>query len=233
MGYMTARDLTDLVLDVAAALILFGMIHYTSHYRKRGRIDDKIYFGMLVITILCALANAAASAVDGIFGTGADALKVALNDIFFIAMDLSFCVMTVYFDQRSRKENALSKKRICVLSLPAVFTAIALAVNHRTHFIFWVDRTTGRYTELAHFYIIYLAPVLYAIAILVVCRWNKGALSVLILLILARSVLEGVMRDVSSTALFLAIVLVFIHINEMRYAFYDEERNAVEEKERG
>jgi hypothetical protein len=53
----------------------------------------------------------------------------------------------------------------------------------------------------------------------------------MILLIVSRIVLAFAMPGVTSTTLFIAVALVFIHINEMRYSFYDEERNASEEKE--
>ena len=231
MKVFTENELTTIAMDAAAVLILFGVIYYTSHYRRRGRTDDKLSFGTLIVTILCAFLNAGAYAVDDIPAPGFSALNILLNDLFFITLDFSFCLMTVYFDYRARRENDLSPKRVCVIALPAVLTAIALVVNHITPFIFRVDGTTGGFEERPCFYLLYVAPVIYAVVIVIISRLNRGGMMVLILLIAARIGLVFVNHSISSTVLFFAIVMVFIHINEMRYSFYDEERNAVKEKE--
>ena len=227
MGYFSENNFTTIVLNATAFLILFGVIYYTSHYRKRGRIDDKLYFAMVLITMLCVLSCGAAYAVETVFYN----LTILLNDIYFITLDASFCLTTIYFDYRSHQNKALSKKRVCILSLPAVLTAIALILNHGVHFIFWVDDSTGMFKVLKYYNVIYVAPVLYAIAIIFISRINKGGIFVMILLIVSRIVLAFAMPGVTSTTLFIAVALVFIHINEMRYSFYDEERNASEEKE--
>ena len=237
MELIAEYDRLELVLDSAAALTLFGVMHYTSHYRRRGRTDDKIYFWILVVTILCAISDAAACVVDAQPDRVLRFLNVAFNDIFMITMNISFWLMALYFDYRSNRVTSaaaslrepVDKKRACVLLLPAVFTVIAIGINHFIHFIFWPDETTGIYTEQPQYYVLYIAPALYAAFIVIISRLNKSGLFVLLMLIATRSVLEGVMQGVSSTALFIAIVLVFMHINEMRYAFYDEERNTVGE----
>ena len=231
MKVFTENELTTIALDVAAVLILFGVIYYTSHYRRRGRTDDKLYFGTLIVTVLCAFFNAGAYAVDTIPAPGFSALNTLLSDLFVITLDLSFCLMTVYFDYRARRENVLSKKRVCVIALPAVLTAIALVINHFTPFIFQVDATTGTFEERPFYYLVYVAPAIYTVIVIIVSRLNRGALFVLLMLIAARIGLVFVNHSISSTALFIAVVMVFIHINEMRYSFYDEERNASEEKE--
>ncbi|MBQ7506195.1 MAG: hypothetical protein IJT05_02615 [Lachnospiraceae bacterium] len=231
MKVFTENELTTIALDAAAVLILFGVIYYTSHYRRRGRTDDKLYFGTLIVTILCAFLNGGAYAVDAISASGFPVLNILLNDLFFITLDISFCLMTVYFDYRARRENVLSRKRVCLIALPAVLTAIALVINHITPFIFRVDGTTGAFEEFPFFYLVYAAPAIYTVIVIIVSRLNRGALFVLLMLIAARIGLVFVNHSISSTVLFLAVVLVFIHINEMRYAFYDEEQNSTEKKE--
>lgn len=183
--------------------------------------------------MICAVFSSTSYLVDIFRDEAFDALKIFSNDMYFIMEDAAFCLMTIYFDYRSHRNPALLKRRACLIAIPAVLSAIAFMVNHGVHFIYWLDEDTRVYTELQYYYVIYIAPIIYVVLILIISKLNKCALSVVIMLTVARAILEGMMHEVTSTSLFVAVMLVFIHINEMRYAFYDEERRGEAGKEAG
>ena len=45
------------IVDGAAVLILVGMIIHTSLYRSRGRLDDKLFFAMLITDLVAAVCD--------------------------------------------------------------------------------------------------------------------------------------------------------------------------------
>jgi len=237
--FLANLDITTIVLDFAAALILFGVLYYTSHYRRRGRTDDRLYFRIVVITIICAFSSTASCLVDGLQGDFFNFLKILVNDIYFVTSITTFCLIAIYYDHRSKnmKNGAASlrkpidKKSAFIISIPALaFTALILT-NHFAHFLFWLDGTYGRYKELDYYYLIYFFISAYAVMIIFICRRDKAAVVLIVLLVASRLVLDQFMNDLASAALFNAILVVFMHINEMRGAFYDEEIRAAGEKE--
>ena len=47
----------SLIMDIAAVFLLIGTIIYTTIYRKRGHIDDKLFFYLIVDTLVMAISD--------------------------------------------------------------------------------------------------------------------------------------------------------------------------------
>ncbi len=44
----------SIIMDVSSLFFLCGILNYTSLYRKRGRLDDKLFLTMIVVNMIYA-----------------------------------------------------------------------------------------------------------------------------------------------------------------------------------
>ncbi len=65
--------MANLIMDGAALFILAGMFIYTSLYRRRGRVSDKVFFALILTDVVAAFFNGVIYILDGCdipFGDG-------------------------------------------------------------------------------------------------------------------------------------------------------------------
>ena len=213
-----------LLLDIAAVCIIIGVIHYTTIYRRRGTLDDKMYFQMLIITIICAVSDGITYVIDGSGIPGMSVLSVICNDIFFITFELMLAILAIYLDHHVHMDDAVTKKRARLFLIPAVIEIVLILANTFSHFLFWVDPVTTEYYSGSLYILVFVAPVVYcALGLISIARINMATIWMFALLVAVRVFLGNILSDVSSTALLFAITLVFIHIHQMRLPFYEED----------
>ncbi len=217
------NHLATIVMDIAAVLILIGVLYYTKLYRKRDRLDDRLYFWMVVITMIVAISDAIVYIVDGSKIPGAFLLNVLGDNVFYIAFEILAFLLFTYLDLRNHKDVKITEKRWVLYSIPAVISIIMTLANNFIHFIYWVDPATNTYNQSGLHNIIYVAPLLYSIlALVVVWNINKKVIWLFVLLFFVRIVFGNIIADVSTTGIVMSTVLVFVHIHQMRLPFYEE-----------
>ena len=45
----------SLIMDAVSLFFMAGILNYTHLYRKRGRLDDRLYFAMILVNVVVAL----------------------------------------------------------------------------------------------------------------------------------------------------------------------------------
>ncbi|HAB93485.1 MAG TPA: hypothetical protein DCF49_01760, partial [Lachnospiraceae bacterium] len=69
----------SVIMDAAALFFMSGILIYTALYRKRGRLDDKLFFGMVLTNMALAASDATAYLLEGRAFTEAGKMIVACN----------------------------------------------------------------------------------------------------------------------------------------------------------
>ena len=59
MLWLSNINTGSVIMDIAAFFLLIGMMVNTRLYRQRGRIDDRIYFYLLVLNMVVAVFDTA------------------------------------------------------------------------------------------------------------------------------------------------------------------------------
>ena len=214
----------SLIMDIAAVFLLIGTIIYTTIYRKRGHIDDKLFFYLIVDTLVMAISDGITYVLDGGSVPYGALISLVCNYIFFISFELFCGLLAVYLDYRVYQNVDALKKRGTVLMIPAVIMMVMIIANIFGRFLFWVDPQTSEYIQYPAYSLIFVAPAIYVILGIFYCfKLDFAMMWIFVLLLLVRLFFGNLMRGVSSTSLIFSMVLVFIHIHYMRLPFYDDE----------
>ena len=218
--------LASIIMDAAAAFIMAGMVIYTYIYRKRARFDDRIYFQLLIITMIMALSDAVTYVVDGSTLSYAASLSIIFNNLFFIAFELFGGLIAVYLYFRHTRDEALVRRRGAYIMIPALVSAAMILINNFTRFLYWIS-PSNRYEEYDAYLVIFIAPALYILfCAYLVIRIDAREIWLFFLLIFVRVFSRVALQSVSSTPVIFAMGLVFIHLNVMKEPFYESEEEA-------
>ncbi len=214
----------SLIMDAAAIFLLIGTAVYTTIYRKRGRTIDRIYFALLVITVIMAISDGITYVLDGSTVPNSAVISLACNNIFFLTFELFCGLVIVYLDDSIHSDSEMALKRALIIMIPAIIMMVMILANNFGRFLYWVDPATSEYYQYPLYTLVFAGPILYAVwGLYYVIKIDVKVLWLYLLLIAVRVFFGNIMQGVSSTALIFSMGLVFIHIHYMRLPFYDEE----------
>ena len=212
----------SVIMDAAALFFLSGILIYTALYRKRGRLDDKLFFGMVLTNMALAASDATAYLLEGRPFTEAGKMIVACNVVFYAAFEIFPYLFLLFLDFRVRKEPEHVRKSSVLYCIPALVIVVLLLLNLRTGWLYSVSKNniyhTGPYND-----VVFLPVAVYSILILAKLYRIDRRLTLLgIILILARVGFGFWFRSISSTAMTYTLFLVATHIGVMNRTIKEE-----------
>jgi hypothetical protein len=213
------------IVDGAAVLILVGMIIHTSLYRSRGRLDDKLFFAMLITDLVAAVCDGC----NYLLENGTDPLAARLimigDTVFSAAFVLFSLLFALFVYYRAHHDSERIRKNWLYYALPAFLSFSMILGNLFAGYMFYVDENTvyhyGDWYDL-----IFVAPALYGV-LCIVNIWRIDKRLVFLFLVMIAIRIGGGMfaRGISTTPIVFAVWLAFIHILTMNHPFYAEEES--------
>ena len=230
MDWLKATDIGTIIMDEAAVFLLAGMIVNTRLYRKRGRFGDRLYFVMLVVVMIAAIADA----MNFIFVESPYSFKGGLlifgDTVFSLAYEIFPFLYILYLLCLRHWDEKKIAKRWIFFAIPAAVAVLIVLGNALMYligkkgYLFYIDEA-GAYQYGAYYDIINIIVGIYLVFILYeLCRINLKFLLAVVILVAARVGLRMIIRGVSATSFVLAVFLVYAHIQMMNDEFYEEER---------
>ncbi len=212
----------SVIMDAAALFFMSGILIYTALYRKRGRLDDKLFFGMVLTNMALAASDATAYLLEGRAFTEAGKMIVACNVVFYAAFEIFPYLFLLFLDFRVRKEPEHVRKSSVLYCIPALVIVVLLLLNLRTGWLYSVSKNniyhTGPYND-----VVFLPVAVYSVLILAKLYRIDRRLTLLgIILILARVGFGFWFRSISSTAMTYTLFLVATHIVVMNRTIKEE-----------
>ncbi|MBO5503783.1 MAG: hypothetical protein J5969_04805 [Lachnospiraceae bacterium] len=212
----------SVIMDAAALFFMSGILIYTALYRKRGRLDDKLFFGMVLTNMALAASDATAYLLEGRPFTEAGKMIVACNVVFYAAFEIFPYLFLLFLDFRVRKEPEHVRKSSVLYCIPALVIVVLLLFNLRTGWLYSVSKNniyhTGPYND-----VVFLPVAVYSVLILAKLYRIDRRLTLLgIILILARVGFGFWFRSISSTAMTYTLFLVATHIGVMNRTIKEE-----------
>ena len=216
------EDMDIIIMDAAALFFMSGILIYTALYRKRGRLDDKLFFGMVLTNMALAASDATAYLLEGRAFTEAGKMIVACNVVFYAAFEIFPYLFLLFLDFRVRKEPEHVRKSSVLYCIPALVIVVLLLLNLRTGWLYSVSKNniyhTGPYND-----VVFLPVAVYSVLILAKLYRIDRRLTLLgIILILARVGFGVWFRSISSTAMTYTLFLVATHIVVMNRTIKEE-----------
>ncbi len=212
----------SIIMDAASLLLMGGLLLYTSLYRKRGRLDDRMFFALIVINMVLAAADALTYMIDGSDYPGIQAVLIVGNLVFFAAFEIFPCLYMFYLDYRARRDEARIRRMLPWFSIPCAILLLLLPVSVLTGWIFSVD-ADGLYRAGPWNDLVFVPVAFYMLMSMLIVRRINTRLVLLELLIVCTRVLWGIwFREISSTALTYTLFLVCTHIHVMNQPLIEE-----------
>ncbi len=180
----TDLQFVQFCLDITTILILVGMIHYTSLYRKRKRLSDTLFHCMLMLDLVIATHFVTYILDDEPF-LEANVVNFIVVTLFYLSFVSLPFFLVLYSYTQIEKDEEIIKKRIPVIALPWVISAGLVVVNIFSRFLFYVDPVTYDFVSTPLFPILYIGVGLYFVGYLFLFFKINTALAVISVLFLA------------------------------------------------
>jgi len=212
----------SLIMDAASMFFLGGILIYTSLYRKRGRLDDRLFFAMVIINMVMA-------AVDGLsFLQKRMSLSVMReimmieNTLFYAGMGIFPWLFLLYLDFRVYRDQSRLRKIKLLFGIPCLALLAVLILNLWTGWIFSVSEDNTWHSGPVDEWI-YL-PLLFYFVMALILTVKIDIRMVFISLLLAgfRFFSDRWIQGISSMAFTYTLFLVCTHIHVMNSPLTEE-----------
>ena len=220
---------TTLILNVTAMFIVFGIIQFTDIYRRRGRLDDKLYYAMVILTIVLNITDSGCHIFDGHPGKVSFVINVICNYVFFLALQLFCGIMAWYMVVRARKMQ-IKRNTGLLIMLPAFLSSVIIACNELLgRFFMDVDPDRNAFLFTKGYGYMYAVPILYIVISFVMILIIDYRVSWLLIMLLALRFFFGVFlskkegEGVCCNMICITLGLVFTHIHMLGHPFFEEE----------
>ena len=213
MLWLSDLAVSGVIMSFVAIVITIGVMINTSLYRKRKRLDDRLYYFMLIICMFVAvvdvwmffLAESPIEHIDGLIG-----LSLFTYMLFIFIFPYLY---VLYEDYQCFKDEKRIKKIAVWFGIPTILVVICQSVYIGATLIHVDIKVPG---DVIAYTIIMLIDVIYLLYLF--WRFNKKMLLVFLFSIVGL----GIRTAVSVPCVF-AILLCFAHICAMNEPFYGKE----------
>ena len=218
----TVGNAGSIIMDIASLFFMGGLLVYTDLYRKLGRLDDRLFFAMILTNMILAVADAVTYLMEGSGYAGTRSVMIVGNLVFFTAFEVFPYLYLLYLDYRICRNMERSRRVKLWYGIPCALILIPLLLNPLTGWFFSVN-ADGIY-EPGPWNILIFAPVIFyfAVSLFRVRKINVRLVCLGILLIVTRVGWGIWFRDISSTALTYTLFLVCAHIHVMNQPLTEE-----------
>lgn len=128
-----------LVANGTGILLMFLIMHYGNNIFRVGLLADKLYYGMVWLTIALCVVETATFLIDGKLFAGSRIMAFVLNELLY-TMNILFGFLWILFaDAKVYSENKLLKKRFIPMILPLLVMLVLLIANIFNGWIFEIS----------------------------------------------------------------------------------------------
>lgn len=202
----------SVIMDFAALFFLAGILVFTTLNRKRARVDDKLFFAMIVTVMLMSVLDGASYSIEEIIFPLARRIMIIENTLFYAGVQLFPFMYLMYLDYRVNRDTDWNAKKNILYSAPCFIMLFVLLANLKTRWIFWVGEDNawhpGSYDEVLMIpLIIYFALILFKLS-----KINRNYIVLGITIVAARILSETLIPYISITSFLYALIIVSTHI---------------------
>ena len=209
---MSFGTMGTVIMILASLLLTGGILIYSSRYRKRGRAEDRLLFGLIMSGIVLAVGELLSYLLEYITGPLVRGFMIAGNTVYYIELVFFPYLLVVYLDQCTCPDSTIMRKKKLLYGIPCFLFIAVMLINLKTGWIFSIGSGntyfSGKYDEAG--FVIALAYLL--LSLIKMYRIKKRLAVFCVILIAARLIGEICYRSISSIAFMYAMVLVCIHL---------------------
>ena len=217
---LSVENWATILIDGSTVFLLLGVFLETSIMRKRNREDDKLFFILLFLDIIMALADIPSYLIDKREFPGGRIINIASMTVFYVAMAFLCMAFLHYFIVRFvGMDSSVSKKKHTPFFVPGLLVEVLLIVNIFAGFFFNVDE--NNYYHHGILYIPFMVMMFaYLIAgFIIIARYRTGMdkktlipVWIYVLPVVVGLVVPFVFGGISLTSIGCGMSIVFTHL---------------------
>ena len=221
---MSVGTIGTIILLAASMLLMGGILVYTSLYRKRGHLEDRLFFYLVLVNIALTVGAALSYLLEFSSIPLARHLMILGNSVYYIAVVFFPYLVFVYFDYRSTPDNPSIRKRKMLLGIPLLLVALLMIANVKRGWIFSIDAGNAFHPgpHSLRFLITVPIGIYFVLSMIKLFRVNKRLFALGILLNVSWLFLSHWFPSVTSVSFFYTLFLVCIHLYVMNQPLYEE-----------
>ena len=212
----------SIIMDASSLFFLIGIMIYTSLYRKRGRLDDKLFTAMILVNMAYSVVELMSYSQEGLTISFMRGLMIVENTVVYAAMVLFPYLFMLYTEFRISRDHQRTRRVMLAYSIPCVVYFVILGINLKTGWIFSINEgcqfIDGPVDQIV------FVPILfyYAVSLFRVRRINPRLVFLGLTLFAVRMVWDLWFRPIQSTSFIYTLFLAFAHIHVMNQPLMEE-----------
>ena len=214
MMYMYGKA-GSIIMDASSLFFLAGILIYTSMYRKRGRLDDRIFTAMIFVNMVYVIAELMSYTLEGLSIPFMRDLMVVENTVVYAAMVLFPYLFMLYTDFRAFYDPQRLRRVALWYGIPCLVYFAVLGLNLITGWIFTIDESC-MFIDGPIDQIVFIPIFFYvALSLFRVYRIDIRLVYLGILLSVVRILWDLWFRPIQSTTFIYTLYLAVAHIHAM------------------
>ena len=222
---VSAGAIGTIIMNAVSLLLLGGIMIYTSLYRKRGRLKDRLFFDLILANAAMAVVELLSYLPEYTAFPFARALMIAGNTIYCMILVFFPYLLLVYIDYSSDSDERRIRKMKLLYAVPALVFLILLIINLKTGWIFSIGEGNEFKSGSHNGYQLFTSvPVLfyYLLSLVKIVKTDKHLAVLGTVLLITRTVWALWYPDISSAPFMYTLVLVCAHLYELNRPLYEE-----------
>ncbi len=214
----------SLIMDAASLFFMTGILNYTHLYRKRARLDDRLYFSMVVVNIVMAVSDGLAYFLEGRDLPMVREMIIAANAVFFGTFALFAYLMVLYLHYRAYGDKERLRKIKLLAAIPCVLLFVLILLNFRNGWLYAVGEDAIYHSGPLNNLVFIPTAIYFAAGEVLTYKINVRLVALGALLIASRIGWGFMFRNISSTALTYTLFLVCIHLHVMNAPLLEDRK---------
>ena len=214
----------SLIMDTASLFFMVGIVNYTRLYRKRGRLDDRLYFAMIVVNIAMSVADGLAYFLEGRQLPMVRETIIAANAVFFASFALFGYLMMLYLHYRAYGDSERLRKIKIPAAIPLALLFALILLNSRTGWLYTVGEDAIYHSGPLNNLVFVPTALYFAVGEVLAYKINIRLVALGALIIVSRIGWGFLIRDISSSAFTYTLFLVCTHLHVMNAPLMEDRK---------
>ena len=212
---MSVSNAGSIIMNASSLFLMCGILTYTELYRKRGRMDDRLFFAMILCNIVLAFADGVSYLLEGSSYPVVNGLMITGNIVFYTMCAVFPYLFLLYLDYRAYDDKGRIKKMQLPAAVPWLLLFALLLINLKTGWLFSFSDDNMYHSGSLNNLVFVPVVIYFLISLSRICKINVRLAFLGILLIVTRIALGIWFRGISSTAFTYTLFLICTHITVM------------------
>ena len=214
---ISAGTIGTLVMITASLILLGSLLIFTSMYRKRGHLEDRMFFGLILSNLALAVGESLSYLLEFSSSPFTREMMILGNTIFYVFLVFFSYLLLVYLQFGIDPDKARTRKFKLLYGIPCGLVIAVMLFNLKTGWIFTIAEGNVFRPGPRKLAWIPVVPVWFYFLVMFIKMWraDKRVAMAGVMLIGARLVWDLLLPSVSSISFIFSLMLVAIYLDMM------------------